>query len=288
MAIGMEMFQRPFQNTLDDFIEGRLSEMDFLKQSEYFKRWGFDYSLYKPILDFAREEKIPVIALNLPKELTAKVSHSGIDSLSDEEKKEIPEELDFSDDEYRERLKEIFSMHKDADKKDFNNFYQSQILWDETMALSVDEFLNNNPDKTIIVLAGQGHLRYGSGIPKRTFRRNEHDYAVVLIDDEVDKDIADYVVFPKPVEGVTTPKLMVFLNITEDSITVVGFPEKSVSEEAGIQADDAILSLDDLEVQTIEDIKIFLMNKKKGDVVKVKVLRKEEDSEKEMVIDVTL
>jgi uncharacterized iron-regulated protein len=288
MAIGMEMFQRPFQETLDDFIEGRIGQMAFLKQSEYFKRWGFDYSLYKPILDFAREEKIPVIALNLQKELITKVSHNGIDALSDEEKKEIPEELDFSDNEYRGRLKEIFSMHTDADKKDFNNFYQSQILWDETMSLSIDAFLKGNPDKKIVVLAGQGHLRYGSGIPKRTFRRNGHDYGVVLIDDEVHKDIADYVVFPKPVEGITTPKLMVFLNITDDRIAIAGFPDKSVSEEAGIQAEDIILSLDDVEVKTIEDIKIFLMNKKKGNVVKVKVLRKEEDSEKEMLIDVTL
>ena len=95
-------------------------------------------------------------------------------------------------------------------------------------------------------------------------------------------------VFPKPVEGITTPKLMVFLNITDDRIAIAGFPDKSVSEEAGIQAEDIILSLDDVEVKTIEDIKIFLMNKKKGNVVKVKVLRKEEDSEKEMLIDVTL
>ena len=288
IAIGMEMFQRPFQKSLDSYIAGDTKEADFLKQSEYFNRWGFDYPLYKPILDFARTEKIPVIALNLHKEIIEKVSHGGIDSLSDEEKKEIPSELDFSDNEYRERLKEIFSMHKNADKKNFEYFYQSQILWDETMSHSVDEFLKNKPDHKIVVLAGQGHLRYGSGIPKRTFRRNGQDYAIVLIDEDVEQGIADYVVFPKPVEGTTTPKLMVFLKTEKDRTTITGFPEKSVSEKAGLKAEDVLLFIDDIEVKSIDDIKIHLLYKKTGDIVRVKILRKEDGREKEMLIDVTL
>ncbi|MEW6599437.1 MAG: ChaN family lipoprotein [Nitrospirota bacterium] len=288
MAIGMEMFQRPFQKSLDSFIAGDTTEAEFLKQTEYFKRWGFDYPLYKPILDFAKAEKIPVIALNLRKEITGKVSHGGIDSLSEDEKKEIPTDLDFSDMEYRERLKEIFSMHDKSDEKNFEYFYQSQILWDETMSRSVDEFVKNNPDTKIVVLAGQGHLRYGSGIPKRTFRRNGQDYAIILIDEDVEPGIANYVVFPKTVEGVTTPKLMVFLKTEDDRVTVSGFPENSVSEKAGIKTEDIIRFVDDIEVKSVDDIRIHLLSKKSGDIVKVKVMRKEKAAEKEMVIDVTL
>ncbi len=290
IAIGMEMFQKPFQHTLDSYINGDTTEEEFLRESEYFERWGFDYNLYKPILDFARTEKVPVIALNLQREIIKQVTHNGIDSLSDEDRKKIPGELDFSDNEYRERLQEVFGEHKNSDKMNFDYFYQSQILWDETMSESIDSFMKKNPDRIMIVLAGQGHLMYGSGIPKRTFRRNGLDYAIVLIDEKVEKGIADYVVFPKPVEGVTSPKLMVFLNMADDKITIAGFPEKSVSEEAGIEAGDIIVSLDDAEVKTIHDIKIFLMGKKKGDLIKVKVLRKEEDTDtvKEMDFDVKL
>jgi len=288
IAIGMEMFQRPFQKPLDSFIAGDTGEAEFLKQTEYFNRWGFDYPLYKPILDFAKAEKVPVVALNLQKEITGKVSHGGIDSLSDEDKKEIPPDLDFSDIEYRERLKEIFSMHRNSDEKNFENFYQAQILWDETMSHSVDEFVKNNPDHKIVVLAGQGHLRYGSGIPKRTFRRNGQEYAIVLIDEEVEQGIADYVVFPKTVEGVTTPKLMVFLKVEENRVKVSGFPEKSVSEKAGIKSGDVILFIDDTEVKSVDDIRIHLLSKKTGDIVKVRILRKEADRGKEIVIDVEL
>ncbi len=288
VAIGMEMFQRPFQKTLDTFISGNMGEENFLKKSEYFKRWGFDYKLYKPILDFARTEKIPVVALNLQREIIDKVSHNGIDSLSPEEKALIPEELDFTDREYRERLEEIFSMHSGSDEKSFDNFYQSQILWDETMARSVDEFLENNGDHKMIVLAGQGHLMYGSGIPKRTFRRNGHTYAVVVIDETVEKDIADYVVFPKPVEGVTAPKLMVFLTDEDGKMKIAGFPESSVSEKAGLEVDDVILSIDDIEVKGVDDIKIYLLYKSRGDFVKVKVLRSKSGRKEQKEVDVEL
>jgi uncharacterized iron-regulated protein len=288
IAVGMEMFQRLFQKTLDSFIEGRLDERDFLKRSEYFKRWGFDYNLYKPILDFARAEKIPVLALNINREIIEKVSENGIDSLSDEEKQLIPPEMDFSDNEYRERIKEVFKLHKNSENKNFDFFYQSQLLWDETMSLSIDEFFREYPDYQMVVLAGTGHLEYGSGIPKRTYRRNGKTYAIVLIDAKVEKDIADYVIFPMPVEGVTAPKLMAFLKIENKRIEIAGFPDESVSQNAGLKIGDIILSMDDNAVTSIEDIKIQLFYKEKGKTIKVRILRKEEEKEKEIEFEVTL
>jgi uncharacterized iron-regulated protein len=274
IAIGMEMFQTQFQETLDAYISGEMTEGEFLKKSEYFKRWSFDYNLYKPILDFAKTEKVPVIALNLKREIIDKVSHGGIESLSEEEKAEIPDDLDFSDTEYRKRLKEIFQAHKHSSERGFDHFYQSQILWDETMSRSVDNYLRMNPDRRMIVLAGQGHLRHGSGIPLRTYRRNSLDYATVLIDDDVDKDIADYIVFPKPFEGITAPRLMAFLKDDDGVISIAAFADKSVSEKAGLRKGDRIIFIDDAEISSVDDIRIHLLYKKKGDIIKVKVKRK--------------
>ncbi len=289
IAIGMEMFQRPFQDILDRFVSGSIDEAEFLKESEYFKRWRFNYNLYKPILDFARAEKVSVIALNVQREIIDKVSEGGMDSLSDEEKKAIPAELDFSDEEYAERLREIFREHPHSEEKSFNNFHQSQILWDETMSLSIDEFLHKNPKYQIIVIAGQGHLRYGSGIPKRTFRRNGFEYATILNDEEVEEGIADYVIFPKPVEGKKSPKLMVFLTEEEDRLKVAGFADGSVSEKAGIQKGDVILLIDGKEMKSVAEVRLFLFYKETGDVIKVRVLRKEDDEKEEEVdIEVTL
>jgi uncharacterized iron-regulated protein len=164
VAIGMEIFQRPFQKALDDYIEGKISEKEFLKASEYFKRWSIDYLLYREIIEFARAEGIPLVALNLRSEIVKKVSKGGLDSLTEEEKEAIPEDMDMSDEDYKNRLREVFERHEG---ESFDNFYQSQILWDETMAHSVDGFLKKNPGYQMVVLAGRGHIIYGSGIAKR-------------------------------------------------------------------------------------------------------------------------
>jgi hypothetical protein len=84
VAVGLEMFQKPFQEPLDRYIKGETSEAEFLKATEYAKRWGFDWSLYQPIVEFCRNNRIPVAALNAPKELTGKISKSGYEGLSDD------------------------------------------------------------------------------------------------------------------------------------------------------------------------------------------------------------
>lgn len=278
IAIGMEMFQRPHQKALDEYISGDMDEKEFLKKSEYFKRWGLEYNLYKPILDFARAEKIPVVALNIKREITEKTAKTGLDSLTDEERKEIPEELDFSDNDYRERLKDIFDKHDYSKMRSFEFFYQAQILWDETMSMSIDEYFRKNPgfqsNGQMIVIAGGGHFEYGHGIPKRTFRRNGYDYSVIMNEGSIEKDAADYVVLRRPMDGISSPKLMALLSDKEAGIKVLGFPENSVSEKAGIKVGDKITSLDGNAVSKIEDIKLHLFYKKSGDTVKVKALRK--------------
>jgi len=274
IAIGMEMFQRPFQKVLDEYIEGKIDEREFLKGTQYFKRWGFDYNLYRPILLFARSEKIPVVALNQRQEIVDKVFRSGLDSLSEEERKFLPSGMDFSDDAYKERLKKIFQQHEDFGAGDFNFFYQAQILWDETMAESIDEFLKAHLNYQMVVLAGNGHLAYGSGIPKRTARRNGYDYAIILNDTDLKKDIADYVLFPGTIPGETSPKLMVLLTEKRGKVEIAGFPPESNSEKAGMRVGDIILSVDHAPIHEIDDMKIDLLSRKRGDKVKVRILRK--------------
>lgn len=278
IAIGMEMFQRPFQGVLDNYILGKIDEREFLKKSEYFKSWNMDYNLYKPIVDFARSKQIPIVALNISREIVRKVSTGGIDSLSEDEKKLIPTEMDFSDNEYRERLKEVFNMHVDMRNnslnRKFDHFYQAQILWDEVMAMSIYEFLRENTDYQMVILAGSGHFSHASGIPQRTFRRNGYDYAIILNDATAQSDIADYIIYPKPIAGITAPKLMVFLQKNNGEVSINKFPENSVSEKAGLEVGDTIISLDGIAIDSVEDIKIHLFFKKKGDMVKIEILRK--------------
>jgi len=274
LAVGMEMFQRPFQSVIDAYIGGRIEEREFLKRTEYFDRWGFDYNLYKPILDFARTEKIPVVALNIRREIVEKVGREGTAALTEGEKKEIPADMDYTDTAYRERVEKVFKEHEGMKEKNFDFFFQAQVLWDETMAMSIDEYLKKEPGRRMVVFAGQGHVAYGSGIPKRALRRNGLPYGILLNDADPDRDIGTYVVYPPEVEGKTAPRLMVLLKQSNERVTITGLPDNSVSAEAGLKSGDVILALDGEPVRMISDIKLALFYKKSGDTIRVTAVRK--------------
>lgn len=274
IAIGMEMFQKPFQQAIDDYIAGLINQELFLKKTEYFKHWGFDYNLYREILLFARANKIPVIALNISKEIVSKVAKEGVHALTGEELQEVPEEIDLSNRGYRARLGEIFKMHGNSSDRNFDFFYEAQVLWDESMAHNLDEFIRKNPERQVIVIAGAGHIAFGSGIPGRAFRLNNIEYSIILNDGAVERDAADFILFPSAVNAPESPELMVVLSEEEGKVKIVGFARDSVSQTAGLKIDDVILSLDDTKIGSVDDIRIFLLDQRKGDEITVKVSRK--------------
>jgi aminopeptidase N len=269
----MEMFQKPFQTALDDYISGAIDEREFLKKSEYFKQWGFDYTLYREILLYAREYKIPVIALNIRRAIVSKVFKEGLYALTPEERKEIPEDMDLSDLQYKARLKQFFEVHKGAESSNFDFFYQAQVLWDESMAHNLAAFMKKNPDYQIVVVAGMGHLAFGSGIPKRAHRLNGHDYSIILNDGDIEKNISDFVLFPSPIKPPETPKLGVILKEEKGMVAIEALAPGSVAEQAGLRKGDEILAMDGTKIESADDVRIFLLYKQTGDTVTVRVRR---------------
>lgn len=207
IAIAMEMFQRPYQDVLDHYIAGELSEQELLAQSEYEQRWGFPWEYYAPILRFAKEKQLPVLALNTPTEVTRKVASEGLKSLTRKQRQFIPpfSEVLTDNDDYRKLMLTAFKRHQGAvqgSSDNFERFFLAQVLWDETMAERIAQFLQVNPDYQVVVLAGQGHIFYGYGIPNRVARRLKDEKPVqrsVLFNPPEDaavdkkKPIADFV-----------------------------------------------------------------------------------------------
>ena len=62
------------------------------------------------------------------------------------------------------------------------------------MAERIDSFLKNNEKYQIVVLAGNGHIVHGYGIPQRLFRRNKIEYTTILNDVEYEKEISDFII----------------------------------------------------------------------------------------------
>jgi uncharacterized iron-regulated protein len=279
LAIGMEMFSREAQPVLDRYVAGELSEREFLKQSGYFSKWSFDYRLYRDIINFARRNKLPIVALNQEKEIVSKVFKQGAAALTDEELAKIPADRDLTILGYRERITEVFAMHGQhgGTPEQVNGFFQAQSIWDETMAESVSNFLTAHPEKRMVVLAGQGHTDKTTAIPPRVARRMPAIRQAVILNSEneaLDQSEADYLIFSKPVELPPAAVLGVMLAENPEGPLVEGLAEKSKAGAAGIKEKDVILALDDEPVVTIDDLKIILLGKETGKQVTVRIKRK--------------
>jgi uncharacterized iron-regulated protein len=277
LAIGMEFFQQPFQADLDAFIAGTIGEDELLRRTQYFDRWRYDYRLYRPLLRFAREQRIPVIALNLEAELTGKVGDVGIAGLSEEERARIPAEIDRDDPAYRQRIEAVFKLHPAEQQRDLERFLEVQLLWDEGMAERAATVLAEHPDRTLVVLAGAGHLEYGQGIPKRLLRRARVSSAILLngANRHPDPAAADFFLYPKPVELPPAGLLGVMLDDVSDGtgLRVKGFGEESGAKTAGLVVGDRITRVGEVPIANYADIRIAVIDHPPGQSLPVQVER---------------
>ncbi len=192
--VGFEMFQRPFQGALNRFVKGELSEEEMLTQTQWETRWGYKLNMYAPIWTSAKNQGAGLIALNIRKELTKRIAAQGIDGISANERADLVD-FDLTDLSYRNWLKGIFESHgaKMSEKK-MQNYYQAQVLWDETMADTAVNSLTKSDAQRILVIVGRGHVEWDWGIPSRIRRRLNLDYGndaikVVIPSDGILPDI---------------------------------------------------------------------------------------------------
>ena len=261
VAIGMEMFQRPFQPALDDFIAGRIDLDTLLLRSEYFDRWRYDPRLYAPILEFARDHAIPVIALNVDAALLRTVAGGGLEALEAPERARLPGMLPVEPAAYRERLRAIYDRHPAGPDRTFERFLASQVLWDETMADTAARFLAANPGSVLVVFAGNGHIAWGDGIPARVARRIGAP-AIAVVNDTPGRGAepasGDYVLLSAPLALEAPGLLGLFLDEGEDGLTVAKTSEGGAAEAAGIVAGERIEQVAGRAVRRFAEVKAAL------------------------------
>ncbi len=183
VAIALEMFQRPFQPVLDRYLAGEITEAALVEQTEYEQRWGFPWELYAPIVRFAKAHQLPLIALNAPTEVVRQVARQGLDDLEPQDLAYIPPlaDLDMGNDAYRTLVLQVLGAHGSHGNFNPDYFFAAQVVWDETMAERIAEFRTIHPETQIIVLAGQGHVTFGYGIPDRVARRLGEDLSQQIV-----------------------------------------------------------------------------------------------------------
>jgi len=276
VAVGMEMFEPKGQAALDDYVKGSIGEGEFLKRSKYYDSWGMNYHLYREILDYARQMGLPVLGLNQDKETVKKVSRSGLGSLNKEELARVPEDMDLSDHEYRDRLKSAFFSHNASPSRDFASFYQAQVLRDEAMAHNIAGFMEQNPGHKVVVVVGQGHVAYGSGIPERVKRLNGSEYSILVNADSgsVDPEMADYVFHPPDPPVPETAVIGVSTGKAEGGVNVMAVRKGSPAEHAGLKEGDLIVAVGKDKVSDISELKIAFFLAGPGQETTITVLRK--------------
>jgi uncharacterized iron-regulated protein len=288
LAIGVEYFQQPFQSQVDDYITGKISEQEFLRSTEYYSRWRFDYRLYAPIFRYAREHKIPVRALNVPGSLVSAVSKVGIAGVSETDRMYLPHSIQPADAAYKARLMEAFRQHPGFSPDAFNRFVEAQLVWDEGMAECAAAYLDRNPGRRMVILAGEGHIEFGSGIPQRLERRTHAAYATVLSSDgEYAPKMADYLLLSNEQNLPPAGTLNVELN-TSNGESRISSISAGAAQAAGLKPGDVLVSIEDQPIQSTSDVKLALWDKKPGEVVHVKVRRKHFLGESELKFEVKL
>lgn len=280
VAVGLEMIQIPFQQPLDDYIEGRIDFETMLERTEYFSRWRIDPRHYYPIFEYAQTYKIPLIALNASKELTEKIGKVGIAGLDQNDRATLPDELIPPAPEYRSILEETFAEHDGADAGDVDRFILVQRVWDETMGKKSVEFLRDHPDHVLVVLAGAQHVSHGYGIPSRV--RNDLDIEGTIVLSEAERmRIPDGGDIFLPLKEHTLPdsgRMGILINEGASGVVVAGFSPNSPARKAGMAEQDVITDIDGRSIEKYSDVRLALWDKAPGHSLSV-TIRRNEDSE---------
>jgi uncharacterized iron-regulated protein len=169
-AMGFEMFQRPFQSTMDDFAAGRIAEGTFRTNSEYDVRWKFPWELYKPLLLQGIQHGHQLLALDMEKELLTRISSVGLQGLSTAEMERVPE-LVLTSEPHRIWFRpQLGIAHGVLTEEVFERLYTSQVVKDETMAETSTRWLKAATGRHVAIVAGRGHC-IDMAIPDRMRRR---------------------------------------------------------------------------------------------------------------------
>ncbi len=175
LTIGLEMFRRDGQPQLNRWVAGEIDEAEFARI--FADHWS-EWPLYRDIFVYARDNKIPLLGVNIERDVVSKVARAGFGSLSDQQREKLPLAACNVSDKYRNFMRRTLSGHP-LEGTAFENFCEAQILWDASMATNLAEHLASNPEQTVVILAGNGHS-WKHGIPEQLERLGYDNSRVLL------------------------------------------------------------------------------------------------------------
>jgi uncharacterized iron-regulated protein len=154
LALSMEMFETDCQNILNEYLNGFIREKNFITDA---RAWP-NYQDYRPLIELAKTNHIPVIAANAPGRYVNMVNRLGLNSLnqlSATGKSYLPPlPIDTATGAYYEKFLQIMGGHQAMAGI---QMFQAQNLWDATIGWSLAKFYKTHPKYKILQINGGFH-----------------------------------------------------------------------------------------------------------------------------------
>ena len=165
VALSMEQFERDVQGVLDDYLAGQAGEVSLAEKGRAWQSYG---TTYRPLVEYAKEHHLPVIAANAPEQVIRCVGRDGIGFLSrmsPAARGWAAAEVHTGEGKYRDKFMG-FAMgdagHGGGKKGDAPSAqalrgFEAQATRDDTMAESIFLHLQKNPGRKVVHLTGSFH-----------------------------------------------------------------------------------------------------------------------------------
>jgi uncharacterized iron-regulated protein len=170
VLVGLEMLPGSVQPALDRWVRGEGSEEDLLRDTHWYRHWGFHFGYYRAIFQFARDRKAPMHAVNVEREVITSVRKHGLDKLAPEDRSKLPPRIDLESPEHKQLFAAYMGgSHNEATPGTLEGMYRAQCTWDGVMGWTAVRALNaqSDPRAVMVVLLGVGHVAYGLGAQRQ-------------------------------------------------------------------------------------------------------------------------
>jgi uncharacterized iron-regulated protein len=303
LVIGFEMFPRSAQPVLDQWSKGLLSESQFLKKSGWDKVWGYGSSFYMPLFNIARQNRLPIVALNVERKLVSRVGKEGWKAVPVSEREGLSDPAQASNayrlglaNVYRQKLKHRRPTDQQSsgseseanlatiiESEGFGRFVDAQLTWDRAMAEALAEAKKNNPDALVVGVLGRGHIEYGYGVPHQLADLGVKDVSVLLpvevggVCENLESNIADAVFLVGKEEETKSPqqkpRLGVMIEKAKNGVRVLKVLDGSVAQTAKMAAGDIIVKAAGLALQDSGDLIKIIQQQTPGTWLPMRIQR---------------
>ncbi|MEK6750215.1 MAG: ChaN family lipoprotein [Pseudomonadota bacterium] len=280
MALGFEAFPRRVQPVLDQWVAGELTAAQFLKAVDWNTIWTYDAAFYMPMFHFARQHRIPLLALNIERSLITKTGDKGWENIAASEREGVSDPAP-ADPKYIAMLQEVLAQHNHPhghgaeantpahDPAALQRFVQSQQVWDRAMAEGLSAAARRADIRMVVGVMGAGHLMHGFGVPHQLKSLGINDIMSLLPWDGAIPCAALHARVADAVFGVrrpdddsphSKPRLGVYLERTAEGVRIAKLTPKSVALEAGLKTGDIVLQAAGRPVTQVADVVSTVQN----------------------------